>query len=320
MASVCSMILCANCKDVTIWGHDAGQLEDIAKAGENKYFLPGYKLPSGLRFEPDDEKAFGNCDLILHAVPCQYTRKVWQRLSKYCPANIPVASITKGIENKTLMRPTEIIADILSDDRDYAVLSGPSIADELARELPASVTAASDNMDLAVNIQVTFNTSWFRVYTNSDIIGVELCGALKNVIAIAAGILDGIKAGDNAKAALLARGLAEITRLGTVLGADEHTFPGLSGLGDLVTTCISPTGRNRSFGQRIGQEQSAKDALEATNSVVEGVATCESVIELAKKNNVEMPITQAVYSVIFEEKPVLKAIEELMTRELKSEG
>ena len=175
------------------------------------------------------------------------------------------------------------------------------------------------NEQIAKEVQQTFNLPQFRVYSNTDIIGVELSGAVKNVIAIAAGIVDGIKAGDNAKAALLARGLAEIKRLGLAMGANEQTFAGLSGLGDLVTTCVSPKGRNRSFGQRIGAGANVEEALAATDSVVEGVSTCKSVMALAKQYNVEMPITEAVYSVLFDGKTISQALEDLMARELKAE-
>ena len=199
-------------------------------------------------------------DLIVSAVPCQYMRGVWKRLKGHVPSDVPIVSVAKGIENGTLQRPTQIIADVLGDGRGLAVLSGPTIADELARKLPATACAASENEDLARSIQQTFTCPWLRVYTNVDVVGVELAGAMKNVIAIAAGIIDGVGAGDNAKAALLARGLAEITRLGVAMGAREQTFAGLTGLGDLVTTCISPTGRNRSFGERIGRGQTCEQA------------------------------------------------------------
>ena len=185
--------------------------------------------------------------------------------------------------------------------------------------MPATATAACDDEQIAKSVQQTFNTPWLRVYRNTDILGVELAGAAKNVIAIAAGIIDGIGAGDNAKAALLCRGLAEITRLGLAMGADEHTFVGLSGLGDLVTTCISPKGRNRSFGERIGTGQSVAAALGATESVVEGVATCESVMALAKRQKIEMPITEAVYAIVNGDKSVQQAIKDLMARKLKAE-
>jgi glycerol-3-phosphate dehydrogenase (NAD(P)+) len=201
-----------------------------------------------------------------------------------------------------------------------AALSGPTIADELVRKLPATACAASADVGLAKKIQLTFSTPWFRIYTNIDIVGVELAGAVKNIIAIAAGIIDGIGAGDNAKAALLCRGLAEITRLGVAMGATPQTFSGITGLGDLVTTCISQKSRNRSFGERIGKGQPPLQAKSATESVIEGIATCKSVVEgLLPKYKVEMPITEAVYDVLFKNKPVQDAISDLMTRRLKAE-
>ena len=235
--------------------------------------------------------------------------------------NIPICSVAKGIENETLLCPTQIIADILGgNSRPLAALSGPTIADELARKLPATACAASTNKELAQKIQQTFSTPWFRIYTNTDVVGVELAGAMKNIIAIAAGIIDGVGAGDNAKAALLCRGLAEISRLGIAMGASPQTFAGLTGLGDLVTTCISPKGRNRSFGERIGKGQTPHLAEHATESVIEGIATCKSVVEgLLPKYEVEMPITEAVYDVLFRNKSVQYAIAELMTRRLKAE-
>lgn len=230
-----------------------------------------------------------------------------------------IVSVAKGIENDTLLRPTQILADVLGNGISFAALSGPTIADELARKLPATACVACSDQTLAKKVQQTLSLPCFRVYTNSDIVGVELAGAMKNVIAIAAGIIDGIKAGDNAKAALLSRGLAEISRLGIAMGARPETFAGLAGLGDLVTTCISPKGRNRSFGERVGKGQTVTQAEKVTDSVIEGIATCKSVVALAARYNIEMPITQAVYKVLFEKKSVQQAITDLMTRELKSE-
>lgn len=319
MGSVCAMLLCEKNLSVRMWGYDAAQLKQFEKAGENTRYLPGYKLPESLKFEPDDSKIFVDAELVVSAVPCQFTRSIWERLKKYVPPAIPVVSVTKGIENQTLLRPSEILSGVIDKDITAVVLSGPTIADELARRLPATATVACTNEQIAKEVQQTFNLPRFRVYSNTDIIGVELSGAVKNVIAIAAGIVDGIKAGDNAKAALLARGLAEIKRLGLAMGANEQTFSGLSGLGDLVTTCVSPKGRNRSFGQRIGAGSSVEEALAATDSVVEGVPTCKSVMALAKRYNVEMPITEAVYSVLFDGKAVPQALEDLMARELKAE-
>ena len=321
MGSVLSILLCEKGIAVRMWGYDREQLAEIEQHRENRKFLPGYKLSKELAFESDDGRIMAGADLIVSAVPCQFIRRVWDRLKDHVPADVPIVSVAKGIENETLLRPTQIIAGILglAQDTRLAVLSGPTIADELARKLPATACAAAREKELAGQIQHTFSMSWFRVYTNTDLVGVELAGAMKNVIAIAAGIIDGVGAGDNAKAALLTRGLAEISRLGIAMGALPQTFSGLTGLGDLVTTCISPTGRNRSFGERIGKGQTTDQAQEATASVVEGVDTCKSVVALAERYNVEMPITQAVYEVLFEHKPVQTAIADLMQRRLKAE-
>jgi glycerol-3-phosphate dehydrogenase (NAD(P)+) len=319
MGSVLAILLCEKQINVRMWGYDAEQLRQIEKVRENKKFLPGYKLPGALVFESEDAKIMAESDLIVSAVPCQFIRSVWSRLKDFVPAVVPIVSVTKGIENETLLRPSQILSELLAGEIQCAVLSGPTIADELARKLPATACIACADEELAKEVQYTFNALWFRVYTNPDILGVELAGAMKNIIAIAAGIIDGTGAGDNAKAALLSRGLAEITRLGVACGAKPQTFSGLTGLGDLVTTCISPKGRNRSFGERIGKGQSVKHAQNATESVIEGIATCKSVCVLAEQKEVEMPITKAVYEVLFENKPVQKAISDLMGRKLKAE-
>ncbi len=312
--------------EIRMWGYDAEQLREIQQEHENKKFLPGYKLPASLVFEPEDKRIMAGAELIISAVPCQFMRQVWNRLRDYVPKDVPIVSTAKGIENDTLLRPTQILADVLeqkfkiqNSKFKIAVLSGPTIADELARKLPATACVACENEGLARKLQYTFNAPWLRVYTNTDIVGVELAAACKNIIAIAAGIIDGIGAGDNAKAALLTRGLAEITRLGIACGARPQTFAGLTGMGDLVTTCVSPKGRNRSFGERIGKGQTIETARQATESVIEGIATCKSVIALAQRYDVEMPITRAVYEVLFENKPVQTAIADLMKRQLKAE-
>ncbi|HIJ70536.1 MAG TPA: NAD(P)-dependent glycerol-3-phosphate dehydrogenase [Planctomycetes bacterium] len=319
MGSICAMLLCEKGLSVTMWGYDAEQLAQIEAARQNVRFLPGHKLPEKLLFESRDDKAFAGAGLVVSAVPCQFMRGIWKRLKSYAPPDIPFVSVTKGIENTTLLRPSEILTDVLGPAHDIAVLSGPTIADEVADKMPATASVASTDDELAEKVQTAFATPYFRVYTNDDILGVELAGAVKNVIAIAAGVIDGVRAGDNAKAALVSRGLAEIKRLGLAMGAKESTFAGLSGLGDLVTTCISPKGRNRSFGERIGRGLSTAEALKATDSVVEGVATAESVLALAKRYNIEMPITEAVHAVIVEDKSVQTAIHDLMTRQLKAE-
>ena len=319
MGSVCAMLLCENGIQTILWGHDAADLAKIAAAKENLIFLPGYPLPESLKYELDDAAAIAGAELLVSAVPCQFLRSVWIRLKPHVPADVPIVSITKGIEIGTLLRPTQILTEILGPSHPLATLSGPNIADEIAANLPATATVACKDAELAKQIQQAFNTPMFRVYTNDDCIGVELAGAMKNIIAIAAGVIDGIGAGDNAKAALITRGLAEIQRLGMALGANEKTFTGLSGLGDLFTTCVSPKGRNRSFGERIGKGASVDEAIGATQSVVEGVPTCGGIVELAKKHNVEMPITESIYSIIQKQKTVKEAIANLMTRELKAE-
>ena len=319
MGTVLAMLLAEKEIPVRLWGYDPEQLDLFRRSLENKKFLPGYRISKAVQFESRDDRILDGADLIISAVPCQYTREIWRRLSSRYREGIPIVSVSKGIENKTLLRPSEILVDILGSGIRYAVLSGPTIADELARHLPATACVACEDPSLARDIQYTFNADWLRVYTNGDVVGVEMAAACKNVIAIAAGIIDGVGAGDNAKAALLSRGLAEIGRLGLACGARPETFAGLAGLGDLVTTCISPKGRNRTFGERIGQGRTTEQALAATESVVEGVTTCESVVTLARQKAVEMPITEAVYQVIFEHKPVRQAIHDLMSRQLKAE-
>jgi len=319
MGTVAAMLLSENSVAVRVWGYDRHQLAHFEAARENTKFLPGYQVPSSVVFEAEDDRIMPGSELIVSAVPCQYIRQVWQRLKAHVPGNIPIVSVAKGIENETLLRPTEVIQQVLEGSNPCSVLSGPTIADELARKLPATACAASEDEQLAREIQYTFSVPWLRIYTNTDIVGVELAGAMKNIIAIAAGIIDGTALGDNAKAALLSRGLAEITRLGVAMGAQPSTFAGLTGLGDLVTTCISPKGRNRSFGERIGRGQGTEQAQRATQSVIEGCSTCKSVRSLAARHGVEMPITQAVYEVLFENKPVKAAIAQLMQRRLKAE-
>jgi glycerol-3-phosphate dehydrogenase (NAD(P)+) len=249
-------------------------------------------------------------------------RSSWKRLKEHAPAGVPVVTVAKGIENNTLLRPTQIIADVMGGwtRNPLAALSGPNIAAEIARYLPATAVAAADDEALARRVQSAFSTQWFRVYTNRDVIGVELAGATKNVVAIAAGILDGLAAGNNAKAALVTRGLVEISRLGAAMGAQPTTFAGLAGLGDLITTCVSPEGRNRTVGEKIGKGQKLEKILSEMDSVAEGVPTTQSVMQLARRHGVEMPITEAVYSVLFEGKDAIHALTELMARDPKPEA
>ncbi len=325
MATVCANILAAKHADhtaVTQWGREPELLAQFRAEGENKRYLPGFKLSEHLQFEGDEALAFKDAQLIIAAVPTQFMRSTLQRVAAYIPAKVPIVSVAKGLEISTLMRPTQIIADV-TGPRPLAVLSGPNIAGELARKLPATMVVAVDVAhragDLAKRIQELFTCPYLRVYRNSDLLGVELAGALKNVVAIAAGILEGMNAGHNAKAALLSRGLVEITRLGIALGAQPDTFYGLAGLGDLVTTCFSPEGRNRTFGERIGRGEKSDDVLKSIAGVVEGVPTCRAVVKLAAEHHVDLPICRGLHAVLFEGSDPRTEIAGLMSRELKSE-
>ena len=318
MGTVCAMLLANKGHQVTIWGAFRDNVEAMQRTRTNDKFLPGYSLPESIRLTHHDDDAFVDTTFIISAVPCQYLRGTWTRLKGYVPAGVPICSISKGIENETLLRPTQIIHDVIGA-RSAAALSGPCIANELARCLPAGVVAACEDGTLAERVQTLFSTDWFRVYRKTDLIGVELAGATKNVIALAAGIIDGLQLGDNSKAALLTRGLVEITRLGLALGAQKDTFSGLAGMGDLVTTCISPHGRNRSAGELFGRGWKLNRVLESTASVIEGIPTTRSVMQLAHQQGIEMPITQAAHEVIFDGKDPIMAITELMTRRLKAE-
>ncbi len=310
---------------VALWGHEAAAMEELAQTRRSDR-LPGWMLPEGLLVTGDEALALEGADLILSAIPTQFVRGVWERVAEFVPPadRAAVVSVAKGIEHGTLLRPTQIVADAIGDDPDgpprgYAVLSGPTIAAELARQLPATMIAASEEADLARRVQSLFSTNWLRIYTGTDPLGVEIAGATKNVIAIAAGILDGLRAGYNAKSALLARGLAEISRLGSAMGAQTETFFGLAGVGDLATTCFSPEGRNRSCGEALGRGERVESYLARTKSVVEGVATTRAVVALASKYRVEMPITQAVHGALYEGLEPIDAIARLMSRDLKAE-
>ncbi len=331
MATVCALLLESQGAAVTVWGAFAEHVAAVIQTRENRRYLPGYRIPQSVRLTADAAEALDQPDIILNAIPTQFIRRVWQRLAPQVPPGVPIASVAKGIENDTLLRPTQIIADVLQSSatssadhpdrpaRPLAAISGPSVADELARCLPATVCAASDDEDFAKLLQQTFTTHWFRVYTNSDLLGVELAGATKNVIALAAGILDGLQAGNNAKSSLLSRGLAEIARLGVAMGAKAETFFGLTGVGDLATTCFSPTGRNRTCGEQLGRGRKLDSVLKAIPGIVEGVPTTKSVVQLARKYRVEMPITDAVNEVLFEGLDPLEGISRLMSRRLKPE-
>lgn len=318
MGVVTAQTLARNNIHVALWMRKPDAAQQVQHARENRRYLPGLRLADSVSVTADARAALANTELIIAATPCQYLRETWAGIAGFVASGAPICSVIKGIEIETLRRPSQVLSEF-APRSPIAVLSGPSIAAEIARCLPATVVVASQAGEVSDLVQLSLSTSWFRVYTNPDVVGVELAGALKNVIALAAGILDGLRAGDNAKAALLTRGLVEITRLGVTLGARPATFAGLAGMGDLVTTCVSPLGRNRSAGQRIGEGARVEDVLSESPSVVEGIPTTQAVLELARRFSVEMPITQAVHQVLFCGKTPLAAITELMNRPPKSE-
>jgi len=305
--------------NVTLWGAFPEYAETIKAKRVNAKFLPGIKIPHEVNITSSLNEAIDGKDTIVLAVPSQHMRSVLTRLTAYKLSGKVFVSVTKGIENKTLKRMSEVIKEVLGDVP-LVVLSGPTIAHEVALRIPTTIVASSEDMELSKIIQDIFMTDVFRVYASGDIIGTELGGSLKNVIAIAAGISDGLKFGTNAKAALLTRGLVEMVRLGVAMGARKETFYGLSGLGDLATTCISPYSRNRHFGEEIGNGTVLKDALKETEMVVEGVATTESAYELAKRHKVEMPIISEIHKVLYENKDPKKGVHDLMTRSPREEG
>ncbi|MGD9790475.1 MAG: NAD(P)H-dependent glycerol-3-phosphate dehydrogenase [Phycisphaerales bacterium] len=338
MALVSSAMLLASgtVSKVTLWdvGHselEAGRLAQTRTSPR----LPGFMLPEGATIARDAARSLEGADVIVSAIPTQFIRQTWTTLARRHKALLGrgasgpgIVSVAKGIEVATRLTPTRILADVLYKEgvdgldeppRAIATLSGPTIAAELARGLPAAMVAASDDARFAERVQSLFGTSWTRVYTNRDVLGVELSGAVKNVIAIAAGVIDGLRAGSNAKSALLARGLAEIVRLGTAMGANTETFFGVAGVGDLATTCFSPEGRNRSLGEAIGKGANLQQYLAESESVVEGVETSRAVMALAQTYRVEMPICAAVHAVLFEGLDPVQAIQSLMARESKPE-
>lgn len=320
MATACGLLLDTAGREATIWGPFPDAITDMARAKENRVFLPGIPLTETLKLTAEVEQAAEAPDLVISAIPTQYIRDVWQSFKGRLPAGVPILSVAKGIENQTLMPPTRIIADVLGEE-DHALLalSGPSIASELARCLPATMCIAGDDEALATALQEVFASDTLRVYTNRDLLGVELAGATKNVIALAAGILDGLHAGYNAKSALLSRGLAEIARLGQAMGARQETFFGITGVGDLATTCFCPEGRNRSAGELLGRGLKLDDVLDQIQGVVEGVPTTRAVMTLAEQHSVEMPITASVHAVLFEGMDPIEGISRLMRRESKPE-
>ncbi len=304
---------------VTLWTRTAERALDLQNNRQNNDYLPGIPIPTDINITSQDSDLSDN-ELYVFAVPSQSIREISLRLKRYIHPHSIIVSASKGIERHTLKRMTEVLAETLSATPNRLVaLSGPSHAEEVARGIPTVVVAASKDFNAARKVQQAFMLSYFRVYSSLDLIGTELAGALKNVIAICAGILDGEGFGDNTVAALLTRGLAEMRRLGIALGADEQTFAGVAGLGDLVVTCLSKHSRNRRLGIAIGQGKTLNDILESMNMVAEGVSTTESGYELAKSHGIEMPIIEATYKILFEQKDVRQATIELMNREMKQD-
>ncbi len=313
-----ALVLHSKGHNVTLWGSTPDYVESLKEQRENKKYLKGIKIPHDLEITSDIERAQDQVDLIVVAIPTPYVRKTLQPFINHYTPGTPIVSVIKGIENETLMRGSEILSNIFIEPP-IALLLGPSHAEEVARNLPTTVVVTSEDIKLAAEIQETFITEHFRVYTNSDVVGVEIGTSVKNVIAIAAGICDGLGFGDNSKAALITRGLAETTRLGVAMGGLRDTFSGLAGIGDLITTCVSPYGRNRMVGELIAKGKKLSQVLEEMDQIAEGILTTKSVCALAEKHNVEMPITKEIFNVLFEDKDPMKAVKELMLREPKSE-
>jgi glycerol-3-phosphate dehydrogenase (NAD(P)+) len=304
---------------VTLWSARAANARLLQERRENVHLLPGVPIPPSVCLTSDVAEAVAGAELWVAAVPTVYLRATLARIAPMLRGHtVPMLSLAKGLENQTFLRPTEVLHQLLGVER-VAVLSGPSHAEEVSRGLPATVVAASTDQHLARWVQQRFSTDRFRVYTQMDVVGVELGGALKNVIAIAAGISDGLGFGDNAKAALLSRGLVEMARFAVALGAEQATLFGLAGLGDLITTCISRHGRNRHVGERLARGENLSAILASTQAVAEGVYTTRSVHERALQMSVEMPITAEIYRVLYADKDPLTAVKDLMLRDPKDE-
>jgi glycerol-3-phosphate dehydrogenase (NAD(P)+) len=308
--------------EVILWAYEPELVQEMRESRENSLFLPGIKLNENLGFTNDLKEAFAGCTMVLCVVPSQLVRRVIGNAVDCIPRDAIFVSASKGIEVDTLATVSEIYREILPAEiyRNFAALSGPSFAREVAQEMPTAVAAASESEEVARRVQEAFTTGYFRVYRNTDVVGVELGGAIKNVIAIAAGISDGLGFGSNTRAALITRGLAEMTRLGLAMGAQPSTFAGLAGMGDLVLTCTGDLSRNRSVGIQLGQGRQLSEILGEMRMVAEGVKTTESAYNLAKKLGVEMPIIEKMYQMLYENKPAREAVLELMSRNLKAEG
>jgi glycerol-3-phosphate dehydrogenase (NAD(P)+) len=313
-------VLCQNQHQVTLWGRDADQMAELAQQRENRRYLPGLKLPAGLRCTADLDAALralpaDRPSLVVSVVPSHTMRALMGQVASLLPAQALVVTASKGIENGSLATMVEVLAQTLpSLSQRLAVISGPSFAAETADGQPTAVVVAAAVRPVAEAVQLAFQVGTFRVYTSDDVVGVEIGGAVKNVIAIACGMAEGLGFGHNTRAALITRGLAEISRLGVRLGANPLTLAGLAGMGDLVLTCNGPQSRNRTAGLLLGRGQSLSQVLAEMKQVAEGIKTTQSVHDLASRVGVEMPISQAIYRVLYQERPVRQVMSDLLGR------
>ena len=304
--------------ETALWSHDADYAKQLREKRANSRFLPGYEIPASVRVTSDFEEGLAGAELVISAVPTEFLCTVWGQNAARLPGGLPLLSLTKGVEQGTMRRPSQILAD-LAPGRPIAVLSGPNIAWEVAKGLPAAAVAAGAP-EVVAAVREHLSSATFRVYSNPDVVGVELGGALKNVIAFASGLCDGLLLGHNAQAALLTRGVIEMARLGQALGAERKTFFGLSGLGDLMTTCSSPTSRNRTVGERIGRGESPADVLGSMAQVAEGVKSAAPVRALGRERGISLPITEEVYRVLHEGRSPKDSVAALMSRGRKDEA
>ena len=317
-----AILLSENNHDVSLWTYRPEQAAIINETRENPAFLPGIKIPKQISILTDIQEAAYKKDIIVSAVPSQFLRSVIRQIAHHELSQTIIVNVAKGIENHSLMTMSEVMLDVFEHEKkaNLAILSGPSHAEEVIQRMPTAVVSASFNMRTARTVAAAFSTPYFRVYINDDIRGVELGGALKNVIAVGAGVVDGAGFGDNTKAAIMTRGIAEMTRLGVKMGALPRTFAGLSGVGDLIVTCMSKHSRNRYVGEQVGKGRKLDDVLKEMVMVAEGVATCQSSVDLAKKHSIEMAIFSEVHKILYEGKNPHLATEDLMTREVKGES
>lgn len=313
-----AVMLASRGHNVYLWSWIQEETDRLASDRENKEFLPDIKFPDTIYCTHDMQECTENAELIITAAPSPATRTTAKQLAPYVSDGQKIVNISKGLEEGTLLRLSEVYKQEIPQ-ADMSVMSGPSHAEEVSRGLPTTNVVASDSIETAKKIQDIFMGDMFRIYTSTDIAGVELGGALKNVIALCAGISDGLGYGDNTKAALMTRGLAEIARLGKAMGASESTFMGLSGVGDLIVTCTSMHSRNRRAGILLGEGKSLKETLDTVHMVVEGVNTATAAYELSKKYNVTMPIVEEAYDILFNGKNAREAVLSLMTREKREE-